>query len=84
MAEKPKTMKEQSDQMWYAIFGTNGSDGMAHMVKEMWKSRNGKKPRRMEVLTIVIAGIVGLDQVGLLDGLRAWIFSWFSGSPGAG
>lgn len=40
-----------------------------------------RKPRRLEVLTIVIAGVVALQALGLFDAIRIALAQWFTGSP---
>lgn len=84
MTEKPKTTTAMLNQLWYAIIGTNG-DGLCARVKRLEEKGNGEKPRRMEILTIVIAAIALMQSIGLFDAIRAGLYSWFSGGiPGAG
>lgn len=86
LREKPSTQRETVDQLWYAIIGTNG-DGMAERlrrVESQFAEHEGKaihkaNPRRLEVLGVVIAGLVLLDQIGLWDGIKLALFNWFSG-----
>lgn len=40
---------------------------------------NGKKPKRMEILTGVIVALVGLQSLGVIEGLRTAIVGWLSG-----
>lgn len=73
---KPPGQKETLDQVWYGMYGTNGTVGLVGRMEAVEKkvsTRNGKKPRRMEVLTVIIAAIVGAQAIGLLDALRHWV-----------
>ncbi len=38
MSEKPKTERETVDQIWYALYGTNGSIGLIDRVIRLEKS----------------------------------------------
>ncbi len=38
MSEKPKTGRETIDQIWYALYGTNGSIGLIDRVIHLEKS----------------------------------------------
>ncbi|MFP4378694.1 MAG: hypothetical protein ACLFP4_16755 [Spirochaetales bacterium] len=89
LREKPKTMKETIDALWYTIVGTNG-EGMGERVARVERKLDehlgdhgvGKrKPRRLEVLTTVLAVAIGLQSLGLLDGIRAVIWQALTGRP---
>ena len=86
MPEKPKLQKDILDQLWYGMYGAPGSPGLIerfenHLAGNGTKP-NGKKPRRLEALTITIAATVGLQSIGLLDGIKALIMQWFVGGAG--
>ena len=86
LRKKPDTQRETISQMWYALIGTNG-EGLLEQFQKLKEefeehrrqSLPGKKPRRLEVLTVVIAIIVGLQSIGLLDGIKAAITRWLTG-----
>jgi len=81
-SKKPATQKETLDQVWYGMYGTNGAVGLVGRMEAVEKkvsTRNGKKPRRMEVLTVVIAATVGAQSIGLLDGIKAAFMQWLTG-----
>ena len=40
---------------------------------------NGKKPKRMEILTATIIALVGLQSLGVIEGLRVVIVGWLTG-----
>jgi hypothetical protein len=89
LREKPKTMKETIDALWYTVVGTNG-EGMSERVVRLEKKidehlkdhRVGKKkPRRLEVLTTILAVAIGLQSLGLLDAVRAVIWQALTGRP---
>jgi hypothetical protein len=40
---------------------------------------NEKPPRRLEILTIIIAGLVGLQSLGVFDAIREGLKRWLSG-----
>ena len=81
MAQKPPTQKEVLDQLWYAVIGTNGDGLLGRMTKleDKCALRNGKKPMRLEILTGIMALMLGLQTLGLLDGIRAMVYGWLSG-----
>jgi len=43
------------------------------------KLRSVKKPRRLEILATVIGILIGLQTLGILDGIRAAIYNWLTG-----
>jgi len=62
MPEKPKTQREMIEQMWFAIFGTNGSDGICKRIADL-----EKRPRKVwDVLKDV--AIIALSLLVLLFG----------------
>lgn len=78
--EKPSTQREMLDQLWYAVLGTNG-EGMMERLDRVERKLNEvppkqKKPRRLEVLTTVIAALTLANMVGLFDSIRQAIFQW--------
>jgi hypothetical protein len=89
LREKPKTMKETIDALWYTIVGTNG-EGMGERVARLEKKLDthlgdhgvGKKrPKRLEILTTILAVAIGLQSLGLLDAVRAVIWQALTGRP---
>ena len=42
----------------------------------------GKKPRRLEIMGAAIVGLVGLSELGVLEGLKAVVYNFFSGGAG--
>ena len=61
---------------------TNGlKDKVSELSKAIEKrpEMNGKKPRRLEILTAVIAAVAVAQSIGLLDQIREAIARWFSG-----
>lgn len=88
--EKPKTQKETIDQLWYAVIGTNGhglTARMAHVEEKIdahlgkGHAKNGKQPKRLEVLATIVGILIGLQTLGFVDGIRAAIFQWLAGPP---
>ena len=72
-----KTMDKFGDQLSdiHAVM----TNGLKDKVAELSKAINdiprvtGKKPRRLEILTAVIAVIAVAQSIGLMDSIRAWI-----------
>jgi len=79
MAEKPKTQRETIDQLWYAVIGTNGDGLIGRMAKVEKKLGTGKKPKRLEIIGAVIVALVGLQSLGVFDGIRAGVSAWLAG-----
>ena len=84
MPEKPASEKKTLDQVWYGLFGAPGSIGVIDRVEAIEKllSGNGKKPRRLEIMGGAIVTLVGLSELGILDGLKTVVFTFFSGGSG--
>ena len=64
-------------------------DSMARVetnMKAVVRSTNGKekekKPKRLEIMAVVITALVGLQTLGILDGIRAAISGWLAGGAG--
>ena len=92
MAAKPTTQKETIDQLWYAVIGTNGTglvgrmakleeefDNLREACRNNGVAKNGKKPRRLEILTGVMALLLGLQTLGIFEGVRQAIVNWLAG-----
>ena len=84
MPEKPASEKKTLDQVWYGLFGAPGSIGVIDRVENIEKALNGngKKPRRLEIMGAAIVGLVGLSELGVLEGLKAVVYNFFSGGAG--
>ncbi len=84
MPEKPASEKKTLDQVWYGLFGTPGSAGLVTRVENIERTLNGngKKPRRLEIMGAAIVALVGLSELGILDGLKGVVFTFFSGGTG--
>ena len=84
MPEKPTSEKKTLDQVWYGLFGTPGSAGLVARVEniETTLNGNGKKPRRLEIMGGAIVMLVGLSELGILDGLKNVVFIFFAGGGG--
>ena len=59
--------------------------GVETTVKNMAKTapkspKEEKKPRRLEIIGGVIVALVGLQSLGVFDGIRAGLAAWLSGS----
>ncbi len=84
MPEKPASEKKTLDQVWYGFYGAPGSIGLMDRVEAIEKILNGsgKKPRRLEIMGGAIVTLVGLSELGILDGLKQVVYTFFSGGPG--
>jgi hypothetical protein len=64
--EKPKTQREMIEQMWYAIFGTNGSNGIVKRIEHL-----EQRPQRFwditkDVVIIALSFLVFLLGTGIV------------------
>ena len=84
MPDKPKTQKETIDQVWFGLFGVNGTTGLIGRVAKIEDrlDGNGKKPRRLEIIGGIVVLLVGLQTLGVVDGLRVAIMGWLAGGAG--
>ena len=84
MPEKPTSEKKTLDQVWYGFYGAPGSIGLMDRVENIERklNGNGKKPRRLEIMGGAIVTLVGLSELGILDGLKHVVFIFFSGGAG--
>lgn len=97
MPEKPKLQREILDQLWYAMYGVNGSDGIVKRVERIETEMrsvedevhgcvepakpNGKKPRRLELLVLIVGLAVSFQALGLLDAIRGFVWQALTGRP---
>ncbi len=84
MPEKPASEKKTLDQVWYGLFGAPGSIGVIDRVENIEKTLNGtgKKPKRLEIMAGAIVTLVGLSELGVLQGMKAVIVAFFTGGTG--
>lgn len=86
MPEKPTSEKKTLDQVWYGFYGAPGSIGLLDRVETIEKilngKKNGKKPKRLEIIGAAIIVLVGLSELGILAGLKAVVFTFFQGGAG--
>ena len=84
MPDKPKTQKETIDQVWFGMYGVNGSVGLVGRMTKLEErlDGNGKKPRRLEIIGGIVVLLVGLQTLGVVDGLRVAIMGWLAGGAG--
>ena len=89
MASKPSTQKETLDALWYAVIGTNGSGlvGKTNKLEEELDGlkeacllgRNGKKPKRIEILTGLMFLALGLQTLGVPKLIGDMFRNWVAG-----
>ncbi|KKL75525.1 hypothetical protein LCGC14_2054000 [marine sediment metagenome] len=91
MPEKPTSEKKTLDQVWYGFYGAPGSVGLMARVAaiddrvqtiEKILNGNGKKPQGLKIMGAAIVGLVGLSELGVLEGLKAVVYNFFSGGSG--
>ena len=81
MPDKPKTQKETIDQVWFGLFGVNGTTGLIGRVAKIEDrlDGNGKKPRRVEIMLTIMGILVAAQTLGVVEGLRVAITGWLNG-----
>jgi len=84
MPDKPKTQKETIDQVWFGLFGVNGTTGLIGRVAKIEDrlDGNGKKPRRVEIMLTIMGILVAAQTLGVVEGLRVAITGWLNGGAG--
>jgi hypothetical protein len=66
MPEKPKTQGKMIEQMWFAIFGTNGSDGIVSRIEHLEKRPSRVWDTLKDVVIITLSLLVLLFGTGVI------------------
>ncbi len=84
--EKPKTQKDTLDAVYYGLYGTPGAPGMIERFENHLDGngtkKNGKKPRRVEILFGFMGALMAAQSLGVTEGIRVAVVRWLSGGVG--